>query len=188
MKFKNIILSKKKRKPLIIMSAVIFFTLLLVIFNKALLSLVFSIMLLVLGCLSSQFTRATGNINFGIEFIPFATIMFFYCHGLGYGLLAAILMMSISSLLMGNIQIDLFVSLGIFLAVGILAFFIPVGTFGIAMAGIILMIVFNILSIISLTVIGFDIVKNIIYFFGSILFNFILFKYFSEIIFKVLAS
>jgi len=125
----------------------------------------------------------TGNINFGLEFIPFVSILFFYSHGIGFGLVAAVLMMSVSSLLVGNIQFDLLVSAAIFVIVALLSLFLG---FGIVINGIILVIVFNIISLVVLTFFGFDIVKNILYFAGSITFNYILFKYFSEIIFKLL--
>jgi len=125
----------------------------------------------------------TGNINFGVEFIPFAAIMFFYSHGIAFGLFATILMMTISSLLVGNVQFDLIVSAGIFVLIAILSLFL---SFGIAINGIILIIIFNIISLIILTILGFDAVKNTIYFAGSLVFNYILFKYFSEIIFKML--
>jgi hypothetical protein len=142
-------------------------------------------MLIVLGCLSSQFSKLTGNICVGIEFIPFASILFFYTNGPLFGFLAAILMMTVSSLLVGSMQIDLFVSAAIFAVLAIISLFLP---FGIVMNGIILMIIFNIISLIALTLIGMDIVKNIIYFIGSIIFNYILFKYFSQIIFSLLTG
>lgn len=186
MKFKKILLNKKKCKPIICISTALFAVLLLILFiffHRTLLSFIFTLMLIALGCFSSQFTRMTGNINFGLEFIPFVSILLFYSHGVGFGLVATILMMAVSSLLVGNIQFDLLVSAGIFVIIALLSLFLG---FGIALNGIILVIIFNIISLVVLTLFGFDIVKNIIYFAGSITFNYILFKYFSEIIFNML--
>jgi hypothetical protein len=187
MKIKKILLNKKRCTPLICISILLFLVLvayMMVLYHRTLFSYIFSIMLLVLGCFSSQFKRMTGNINLGIEFIPFATIMFFSTHGFVFGMLAALLMMVVATLSVGELQLDLFVSLAIFAIIGIIALFL---NFGIIINGIILVVIFNILSLIILTFFGFDFVKDLIYFFGSIIFNYILFKYFSEIIYTVIS-
>jgi hypothetical protein len=182
MKFNKIFLCKKNRRPIVCVSAGVFLLLLFILlflFRRKLVSFIFTIMLLGLGCLSSQFKKLTGDLDTGLEFIPFATIIFFYTHGIAFGLLSVLFMMSISSLLVGQLKLDLFISLGIFILVAFASFFF---NFGIVMNGIILIIIFNILSFIILTLFGFDFVKNSIYFFGSLLFNYILFKYFSVFI------
>jgi hypothetical protein len=179
MKFNKILLCKKNRNPIVCVSIVIFIIILLILlilFRRKLISLIFTISLLVLGSLSSQFKRLTGDIDTGLEFIPFVTIIFFNTHGIAFGLLSALFMMSISSLLIGQLKLDLFVSLGIFSLVALISLFL---SFGIVTNGLILIIVFNLLSFVILTLLGFDAIKNAIYFFGSIVFNYILFKYFS---------
>lgn len=174
-----------RRKRLLIIAAIVLAIVAIAFsfFGRKILSAIFTIMLLVLGCMSSQFKRMLGNIQTGIEFIPFVTIIFFFTHGFTFGIFAAFLMMVVSTLLVGELQMDLFVSLGIFALVGLIGIFLPLE---IVMFGYVLIVAFNIISLVVLTVLGFDPTKNIIYFFGSIIFNVILFKYFSEIIVKVL--
>jgi len=186
MKFKKILLNKKKRKPLLYSAGALFLLIILILaifFRDKVISCIFTLLLIVLGSMSSQFKRMFGDINLGLEFVPFATIIFFYTHGIVFGLLAALLMITVSALLVGQLQFDMFISVGIFAIIGLLSLFI---NFGIVTSGIILMIVFNVLSLILMIVLGLDVAKNIIYFFGSLLFNYILFKYFSEFIAKAL--
>ncbi len=158
--------------------------LILTLLGKNIVSLAITIGLLILGSLSSQFVRMFGNINLGVEFIPFVSIMFFYAFGFPAGMLATVIMMIVSLLLVGHISIDMLFSVGIFVIIGILTFVLDFGS--IATNGIILVIIFNILSLVISFLVGLDVVKNIMYFFGSIFFNYILFKFFSEILFKLL--
>jgi len=178
---------KRYRKLLILLSSAFFLVLLLIIFHKQLFSMLFTVMLLALGALSTQFKRLTGNLNLGIEFIPFATIIFFYTHGVMFGIIASLLMMVVACLLVGTLNFWIFLSTGIFALTGIISLFLPLSIFSIASAGIVLAIIFNVLTLIVFTIFGYDIVNDLTYFFGSIIFNFILFKYFSGIIFQVIA-
>lgn len=185
-KFTNIckIIGKKNCPKFIYVTIGLFVILILTLLGQNLLSLAITIGLLILGSLSSQFVRMFGNLNLGVEFIPFVSIMFFYAFGFPAGMLATVIMIIVSLLLVGHISIDMLFSLGIFVIIGLLAFVIDFGS--IVTNGIILTIIFNILSLIISFVLGLDVVKNIIYFFGSIFFNYILFRFFSEILFKLL--
>jgi len=191
-------MSKKKYKPLFVCKMVgkknclkfIYATIaLILIFILTLLgtniiSLAVTIGLLILGSLSSQFVRMFGNINMGIEFIPFVSIIFFYAFGFPPAMLATIIMMIASLLMVGHVSIDMMFSIGIFVVIGLLTYLIDFGS--IATNGIIMIGIFNILTLILSTLVGLDMVKNIMYFFGSIFFNYILFRFFSEILFTLL--
>lgn len=175
----------KKNCPKFIYSAIaLLFILILTLLGHNVISLAITIGMLILGSLSSQFVRMFGNLNIGIEFIPFVSIIFFYAFGFPAGMLATVIMMIVSLLLVGRITIDMLFSLGIFVIIGLLTLVIDFGN--IATNGIVLIVIFNILSLILELFLGLDIVKSIIYFFSSILFNYILFKFFSEILFKLL--
>ncbi|MFT4304194.1 MAG: hypothetical protein ACMXYG_06530 [Candidatus Woesearchaeota archaeon] len=154
------------------------------LYGRQILSFFFTILLIILGCLSSQFKRITGELSIGIEFIPFATIIFFYTHGIAFGIMSAIIMMAISQLLSGQLRIDILFNIAVFIIIGLISLlFLEVG---IVLFGIILVVLFNIMTFIAMSVIGYDFVKNMIYGFGSIIFNYVLFRYFSEIIVKTL--
>jgi hypothetical protein len=162
----------------------LFIVLILTMLGKNIISLLVAIGLLILGSLSSQFVRMLGSLNLGVEFIPFVSIMFFYAFGFPTGMLATLIMMIISLLLVGHISIDMLFSVGIFVIIGLLTLILDFGS--IAINGIILIIIFNIMSLAIELFLGLDIVKNVMYFFGSIFFNYVLFKFFSEILFSLL--
>lgn len=156
------ILGKKTCSKFIYSAIILFAILLLTILGKNIISLFVALGLLILGSLSSQFVRMLGNLNLGVEFIPFVSIMFFYAFGFPSGMLAALIMMIISLLLVGRISIDMIFSIAIFVIIGLLTFVLDFGS--IATNGIILIIIFNVLSLIVELFLGLDIVKNIVYF------------------------
>lgn len=191
MKIKRIILDRKKYSSVIVSSLILLILLIVsmaVLYHKAIISNVFTILLLALGCMSKQFKRMTGNLDFGIEFVTFATILFLYSHGIVFAIIASLLMMVVSSLSVGELKLDIFLSFGMFIILGmvyiVMVFIFP--SISIVAGGIILVIAYNLLSIVVFSLLGFDLFKNVIYFAGSIIFNYILFRYFSVIILKVI--
>lgn len=173
------LLKKKKFKELLIYGLVIVLTvILLAIFSTALRSFVFSSILFIAGCLSSQFRRLTGKIDVGISFIPFATIIFIYTRGIIFSIIICAIMLIISSLLIGDFQLDIIIYL---VVVSIVALFSLFLNFEFVMNAIILIILFNVIALIILIIMGFDLAKNLIYFFGSIAFNYILINFFGKL-------
>lgn len=167
-------------------SFILILTALGLLFNSTFRSILVIGILFVLGSLTGFFSRFTGNINVGIEFIPFTTIILFYTHGLTISLLLSILMILVTTVIFGRIAIDTFVSIGLFFIIGFISLILPLASFGIVVSGMILIVVFNILSFIVLMYISPDVIKNIVYFVGSIFFNYLLFRYFGQIVYKLL--
>lgn len=182
MKFRKLSITKKNRKYLTYSSIFLLILLLLFLFKKQSISIIFSIMLIIVGSMSNLFKRITG-INVGIEFITFATIIFLYSYGPVFALATCLLMLIISSLSTGQIAPTTFTSFGMYCIIALISMFMD---FGIVANGIILMLVMNLLGLLILFILGFDFVRNFIYISGNVFFNYILFKYFSEIIFYLL--
>lgn len=183
MRFRKFRLTKSKVSYIVYFIIVLFLLLLFFFFNKQLTSIVFTIMLIILGSMSSMFKKMTGNLNLGIEFITFSTILFIYSYGIAFALIACLVMTLLSTLLTGQISPTSLTSYGMYVIIALIALFLP---FGIATSGIILVLIMNFLGLFILLMLGFDFVRNLLYISGNIFFNFVLFKYFSQIIFTLL--
>ena len=182
MKFRNLKIRKSHRKYFVYLLLLLVLLLIFSFFNKQVVSIIFTIMLIVLGSMSSVFKRITG-INLGIEFITFTTVLFFYSFGITFGLMACAVMLLISTLSMGRISPENFTGYMMYCVIAIISLFLD---FGISANGMILVLFMNLLGALILILLGLDIIKNSLYLIGNTIFNIILFKYFSEIIFSIL--
>lgn len=153
------------------------------LYTTEIISLVFTSLLFILGSLSLYFKKISGDLDIGISFIPFSTILFLYVHGIAFALVACFAMLLISSLLMGQLKPYILVSIILFSLVALIGLFLP---FDIIVYGIILVCIYTILFFIASLFLGYNIVSTTIYSAGSIIFNYILFSYFAPIIILVL--
>lgn len=182
MRFKKIKLVKNQKLYMIYLIIVLCLLLLLFFFQKQIISIVFTIMLIAIGSLSSFFKRITG-INLGIEFITFSTFLLVYSYGITFGIVACAIMIIISSLSVGRISPETFTGFIMYCFIAVMTLFFD---YGIALNGIFLVLIMNILGFIIILLLGFDIARNSIYLLGNTVFNYILFRFFSEIIFTLL--
>jgi len=181
--FKRLKLCKKDKRVCIYSVVIIALILSLILFTSKMLSIVFTGMVIILGSMSSLFKRITGEIDIGIGFIPFATILLFQAHGYSFGLMACLIMLIVSALISGYLKPYFIWSLAIFALIGTFIFFLPFDLFWNSM---VMLVVYNIIFFIVDSLLGSDPIENITYTVGSTFFNFILFKYFAEIIFLLL--
>lgn len=156
---------------------------LLLLFTAQIISIIFTVLLLVLGSMSSIFRRMTGDIDIGIGFIPFSTIMIFLMHGFAPGLISCAIMLVTSAVIVGQVKPYILWSFGLFSIVGAISLLLP---FSIPLAGIILVVIYNALFFAVDILLGSDAVENVVYTIGSTIFNYVLFYYFAPIMILVL--
>lgn len=182
-KVRKILLKKRNRGLLVYFMLALIFLILLIIFRTRIASFVTTTVLIILGILSGQIKRMTGNIHIGVGFVAFANIMFLQTHGIVFTLIACFVMMMTSSILVGNVRPSQFVTYMLFIGTALLSLFL---NFSVFVNSIILLLVYNIVGFFIMTFMGFNITKNFIFAFGSILFNYFLFKYFGDIVYSLL--
>lgn len=183
LKIKKNLKNKKKRSLVIYSSLILFLLVIAIIFRTKLTSFFMTVLLLFLGIISGQIKRMTGNLHLGIGFVPFANIMFLQSHGIPFTLVASLVMMATSSILVGEIKPHVFVTYLIFAGVAFFSFFINLPMFAKSMT---LLLTYNIVGFFIMTALGFNVMKNLVYSFGSTFFNYFLFKYFGEIVLALL--
>jgi hypothetical protein len=183
MALKKLRLDRKRKHLILYCLLILSFVLLFFLFRKQMISIVFTVMLMILGSMSNIFKRITGSLSLGIEFITFATILLIYSYGIPFALIACLVMSLVSALSTGQLSLSDISSYGMYVVISLISLLLP---FSIATNGIILMLIMNILGLFMLTLLGFDFIRNATYVAGNIFLNFILFKYFSAIIFTLL--
>jgi len=134
----------KKRKPAFIASAFIlllFIGILVFYYKRLLVSIIVSMILFFLGAISCPLSRKFfSTIHIGFDFIPFASILFFYKFGFATGMLAAIGMTVLTGVLCTNLGIRSFIEILAYVIVGAGALLININPF---VNGIILVVVYN---------------------------------------------
>jgi len=183
-KIKKVIFNKKNRGLILYILAALLLSIIAFIFRERLVSSITTLILIILGILSGQLKRLTGDMHIGIGFVPFANIMFLQTHGISFTIIASLIMMLSSSILVGNIRPHIFITYFIFLGLIFLSYFIHLPTvFATSMT---LLLIYNIVGFFIMTGLGWSFSKNFIYSVGSSFFNYFLFKYFGDIVYHLL--
>jgi hypothetical protein len=169
------IINKKKVKYLLkqVMIGLIVLLIALFFFSQ-LVSFLLTISLVIAGSLSKLYKRFMHSIGF--ELVTFASIIFFFAHGVVIGFLLALLMLIASTLLSTKITNIFIYQIIIYVILAVLSiFFRPLG---IVTGGKILVILYNImLHSVGIFLIHYPPHNSVIHFFVNTTVNFFLFEY-----------
>jgi hypothetical protein len=146
-------------------------------------SVIFTSILFIIGCLSKLFNKVAGELNLGIESLAFVTIIFIYAHGIFFGLIACLAMMLITTFLFGQVSMNIFARYSVFVLAGLLSIFF---NFGIALNGIILIIIVDIVYFIMMLFLDGNVSKHLLFSAGNIFLNIVIFHYFGNIVYSLL--
>lgn len=161
---------------LVLLAVLLFF-----VFRKPL----FVLLMILIGGLSTIHKRFT-HISFGFELMTLFSVVITYAYGMPVGLISAYLMLFISHFTTATITPAIFVRMGTYTIVVVLA-----GLFSnhpIAIVGVILgIIVYIITPILKIFIFGNNPVSSLISAMGGMIFNYIFFTKLAETLLKILA-
>jgi hypothetical protein len=141
-------------------------------------------MFILLNVLLRFYRRILPGIPLEFEIIIFGSLLTTIAFNIWAGFFVAFFGSVLAEFLNQQISPYSFINIFCYMLVPIIAIFIP--TTSIAISGIIVMIILNIIIFIAFLLLGYDLFKNVAFAATNIFWNYLLFKYLANIVLKLI--